>query len=79
MMEALKKYCASCHPDLTPEVIPFAMAKTVAVLPGMGQLKKAIPFFEYFSTNNEDVDLAETEQILGGNQTTLDEWLAKSE
>lgn len=76
MTQALEKYCANRHPDLTPEVIPLGMAKTMAMLPGMGQLKKAIPFFEYFQTNNEDVDPAETEQILGANKTTLDQWLA---
>lgn len=77
MLEALTKYCEKVHPDLTPEVVSFSKAKMVAMLPGMKALKKVIPFFEYFSTNDEDVDPTEANNLLGKNQTTLDQWLAK--
>jgi hypothetical protein len=43
----------------------------------MEKLKLAIPFFEYFSTNDENVDSSETDTILGKNMSTLDDWMKK--
>jgi uncharacterized protein YbjT (DUF2867 family) len=77
MMNALKKYCSEFHPDLKPQVMSFFKAKILSKLPGMEKLKLAIPFFEYFSTNDENVDSSETDKILGKNMTTLDEWMKK--
>jgi len=75
MMEALKKFCARHYPELEPETVSFGMAKFLSHMPGMGALKFAIPFFEYFSENDEDVDPSEANRILGANETTLDDWL----
>ena len=75
MMEALSKYCARRRPDLHPEVIPIWKAKLTASLPGLAELQHSIPFFEYFSKVNEDVDPTETTMILGPATTTMDQWL----
>lgn len=75
MMEALKKFCARHYPELEPEVVSFGMARFLSHMPGMSALKRAIPFFEYFSENDEDVDPSEANRILGGNETTLEKWL----
>jgi len=75
MMEALEKYCAVCHPDLKPEVISFSKAKFFANILGIKELKAVIPFFEYFSEVDEDVDPSEANNILGSNMTTIDKWL----
>ena len=44
-------------------------------MPGMQVLKLAIPFFEYFAENDEDVDPSEANRLLGANETTIDQWL----
>lgn len=77
MMEALKKFCERHYPELTPEILSFGTAKMLSHLPGMKKLKLAVGFFEYFSTNTEDVDPSEANGILGANTTTLDQWLEK--
>ncbi len=74
MTEALMRFCKVCYPDLSPEKMSFGMAKMISNLPGMNALAPAIPFFEYFSTNFEDIDLSEADRILGKNSTTVDEW-----
>ena len=74
MTEALARFCAVCHPDLSPEKLSFGMAKMLSNLPGMSALKLAIPFFEYFSTNVEHIDMSEADTILGKNNTTVDQW-----
>ncbi len=74
MKDALAKFCAVCYPDLSPENMTFGMAKMFSNLPGMEKLKLAIPFFEYFSTNVENIDTTEADAILGKNCTTIDEW-----
>ncbi|MEW6412500.1 MAG: SDR family oxidoreductase [Candidatus Zixiibacteriota bacterium] len=75
MMEALGKFCAKHYPDLKPEVVSFGMAKFLSHMPGMGVLKLIVPFFEYFSGFDEDVDPSEANEILGASTTTLDNWL----
>ena len=74
MTEALAKFCSICYPDLSPEKLSFGMAKMLSNLPGMSALKLAIPFFEYFSTNVEDIDTTEADRILGKNNTTVEQW-----
>lgn len=75
MMEALKIYCAKCHPDIQPEFVSFFKAKLASVLPGFEKLKLAVPFFEYFETMNEDVDPTETNDLLGSNTTDINGWI----
>ena len=75
MMEALTKFCERHYPDLKPEYLSYGMARFLANMPGMGALKNLIPFFEYFEDYDEDVDPSEANQILGANETTLDQWL----
>ncbi len=73
--EALKVFCASQYPDLEPVTVAYGLAKVRAALPGAAMLRAAIPFFEYFEDNPEDVDTSEADRILGPNLTTLEEWL----
>lgn len=75
MMQALTKFCARHYPDLEPQVLPFGMARFLSHMPGMELLKTLIPFFEYFTEANEDVDPSDANSILGANTTTLDQWL----
>ena len=77
MMEALERFCTVCYPELQPEVLSFGMAKMFSIMPGMEQLKLAIPFFEYFTDNNEDIDPTESNEILGLNKTSVEEWSQK--
>jgi len=77
MMAALKIFCARVQPEITPECVSFGKAKMVAMIPSMSELKKAIPFFEFFNDLKEDIDSSETDRILGSNLTTLEEWLEK--
>lgn len=74
MKEALGRFCAVCYPGLSPEKMSFGMAKMFSNLPGMKQLELAIPFFEYFSKNVEDIDTTDADTILGENSTTIEEW-----
>lgn len=75
IMEALRRFCERHFPDLEPEHVSFAKAKFLSKMPGMGMLKPVIPFFEYFETNPEDVDPTEANDLLGANNTSLDQWL----
>lgn len=74
MLDALTRFCKICHPDLEPSELSFGMARMLSNMPGMEKLKLAIPFFEYFSENKEDVDTTETDNILGANKTSIEEW-----
>jgi hypothetical protein len=75
MLEALEKFCARAHPDITPEAVSFSKARMLASLPGQSQLRRAIGFFKYMETMPEDVSGEEADQLLGPNLTTLGEWL----
>jgi uncharacterized protein YbjT (DUF2867 family) len=75
IMEALTKFCGRHYPELKPETVSFGMARFLSHMPGMKELKRAIPFFEYFSTNDEDVDHSAADRLLGPNRTTLGQWL----
>ncbi len=74
MTEALAVFCSICHPDLSPEKMAFGMAKMFSKLPGMEKLDLAVPFFEYFSKNVEDIDTTEADSLLGKNDTTVEMW-----
>jgi len=75
-MEAvLEKFCDYHYPELKPEHVSFFQAKMFSKLPGMGKLKLAIPFFEYFETNNETADPTEANELLGANLTTVEQWV----
>jgi len=75
MLQALQKYCERIHPDIRAKEIPFWMAKLFALMTGNKQLRKVIPFFEYFSAQDENVDSTEANAILGNNNTTIQNWL----
>ena len=75
MEEALALYCEYREPNLEPTIVSFTQAKMLAMLPGMKELKKVIPFFEYFTTVDEDVDRSETDTLLSANETKLRDWL----
>ncbi len=74
MTEALAVFCSICYPDLSPEKMAFGMAKMFSKLPGMEVLDLAVPFFEYFSKNVENIDTTEADSLLGKNNTTVEEW-----
>jgi uncharacterized protein YbjT (DUF2867 family) len=74
-MEALKRFCGRHFPGIKPNQLGFTMARLMAKMPGMDQLKMAIPLFEYFETMQEAGDSSEADRILGPNETTLDQWL----
>ncbi len=75
MMEALTKFCARHYSQLTPRTISFTKARLISLLPGMKALRSSLGFFKYFSTNSEDVDPSEANQILGANTVTIDRWI----
>ena len=75
MKEALQHFCDRFHPKVKAKMMPFWLAKTFAAVSGNGQLKLAVPFFEYFSKQDEDIDATEANAILGKNNTTIDTWL----
>lgn len=77
MKQALAIYCEKKEPNLKPQTISFMMAKIASAMPGYEKLKVVIPFFEYFSSIDENVDPTETDELLGANKMTLKEWLEK--
>ena len=50
MMEVLQKFCLRHHPEVKPKSIPFALARVMALMPGVGMLRRALPFFRFFET-----------------------------
>lgn len=74
MEEALAVFCEYHYPDLEVEHVRFFQAKMIAQMPGLEKLKLAIPFFEYFETNNETADPTEANELLGANLTTVEMW-----
>ena len=75
MMDALSRYCAAVHPDVTPSAMPFWAAKMLAALMRSGQMKTAVNLMAYFEKVGELGDPAEANRLLGAPATTLDKWL----
>jgi hypothetical protein len=73
--EALTRYCAKFHPDAKLHVVPFDQARKIAGLNNDSAMMRSIEFFEYFSTNDENIDQSETDRLLGPNKTTLEQWM----
>lgn len=74
MEVVLEKFCDYHYPQLKPEHVSFFQAKMFSKLPGMEKLQLAIPFFEYFETNDETADPTATNELLGANLTTVKMW-----
>jgi NADH dehydrogenase len=75
ILEAVTLFCARHYPEIRPAAVPYWLARTLALAPGRGPLRKMIPFFKYFETRPEPEATAETDRILGPNLMTLEEWL----
>lgn len=75
--DAVTRYCANFHPGTQLRVVPFEQARKVAEQNNDSAMMRSIEFFEYFSTNDEDVDQTETDRILGPNTTSLEQWMDK--
>jgi uncharacterized protein YbjT (DUF2867 family) len=75
MVEALQRYCDKFHPGVKAKEISFWLTKLLALLTGNKKLNLAIPFFEYFSEQDEDVDGSVADSLLGPNRTTINQWL----
>ena len=75
MTEALQIYCDRIYDGMKAREIPFWIAKLFAYLTGYKKLKLAIPFFEYFAVQDENVDSSTADSLLGKNSTTISEWL----
>lgn len=74
IMEALVRYCKIALPNITPTSMSYTMARITSLLPGMGAMRPAIPFFKFFETSQEDGDPSEANSLLGKNNQTLQEW-----
>ena len=75
MTEALQIYCDRYYDGMKAKEVPFWIAKLFALLTGYKKLKLAVPFFEYFAVQNENVDSSTADSLLGKNSTTISEWL----
>jgi len=75
MTEALQIYCDRFYEGMKAKEIPFWIAKLLAFLTRYQKLKLAIPFFEYFAVQDENVDSSTADNMLGKNSTTISEWL----
>ena len=75
MTEALQIYCDRIYDGMKAKEIPFWIAKLLAFLTRYKKLKMAIPFFEYFAAQDENVDSSTDDNMLGKNSTTISEWL----
>ena len=75
MTEALQIYCDRFYDEMKAKTVPFWLAKIFAFLTGYKKLKLAIPFFEYFAAQDENVDGSPADSLLGKNSTTIAEWL----
>ncbi len=75
MAGALQIYCDRIYDGMKAREIPFWIAKLFAFVTGYKKLKLAIPFFEYFAGQDENVDSSPADSLLGKNSMTISEWL----
>ncbi len=74
MREALTRYCAIVHPNVTVTSMPLWLAWIIARLGGRAELKVVLPFFRYCEQVREGGDPSEANTLLGAPTTTLEEW-----
>ena len=76
LLDALKKYCAALHPEVTKvSTMPFWMANFMAAVMRKKELKSASEAFSLYQKVGECGDREEANRILGAPKTTFDEWL----
>ncbi len=71
--EIVEKYCQLIKKE-PPGYLTVDEAKKLAQKDGFGHYIRLIPFFEYISRSNEDVDPTESSKLLGENRITLENW-----
>ena len=72
--QAVERFQKQCRPELKVKQVSLWMAKLGAKALGDKTKKNIVDFFDYMETMDEDVDSREADQILGKNETTLEEW-----
>ncbi len=75
MAEALQIYCDWFFKGMKVKEVPFWIAKLLALSTGNKKLQMAIPFFEYFAVQDENVDSSPADSLLGSNKTTISKWM----
>jgi uncharacterized protein YbjT (DUF2867 family) len=79
MQEAVKRYCASFHPEIKEvSSMPFWLVKVLAALTRNRGLKGAGELFSYFEKAGEWKNLPQASCALGKPSTTLDAWLEQN-
>lgn len=74
LREALEKYCAIVHPDVTVGNLPLWAASILARLTRQEALRAVLPFFHYAGKVGENGDPGEANALLGMPTTTLEQW-----
>ena len=75
MAGALQIYCDRFFKGMKVKEVPFWRAKLLALSTGNKKLQLAIPFFEYFAIQDENVDSSPADNLLGSNKTTISLWM----
>jgi len=76
MQEALQRYCAVFHPEIKQvSSMPFWLVNLMATLTRSPELKDAGAMMSYFEKIGEMGDPTEANELLGGPEITLDQWL----
>jgi uncharacterized protein YbjT (DUF2867 family) len=76
MQEALSRYCAVFHPEITKvSSMPFWLVKLLAAFTGSRELRGAAEMMAYFEKVGEMGDPSEANSLLGTPMITLDTWL----
>jgi uncharacterized protein YbjT (DUF2867 family) len=76
MQEALKRYCAACHPEIRQlTAMPFWLVRLLAAVTHDPGLKAAGEMMAYFEKVGEENSAARVDDLLGTPSTTLEQWL----
>jgi uncharacterized protein YbjT (DUF2867 family) len=76
MLEALRRYCAVCQPDIKQvSTMPLWLVRLLATVTGNRELKGAGELMAYFEKVGEGSNAPQDNSILGTPATTLDMWL----
>lgn len=74
--EAVKRYCAACHPDIKQvTTMPYWLATIISKLNGRKEMKEISDFMAAFEKIGELGDPTEANSLLGAPEITLKEWL----
>lgn len=74
--EAVKRYCAACHPDIQKvTTMPYWLATIISRLIGRKEMKTVSDFMAAFQKTGELGDPTEANSVVGAPEITFEDWL----